>query len=161
MEAFKRDAEGMTKWIEISESRNKRKARFLIHPHSRFMKSWDTVTTLALVFTAAVTPFEVSACPISAFHPMSPTDRAGVCCCRLACRRSHGYRMGPSMPKRMNVFLSLLSCARRAITQVSFIATSQTLSQQYNTLFYIVNRIIDLIFLVDFSTRFVLMVHPT
>jgi potassium voltage-gated channel Eag-related subfamily H protein 7 len=33
---------------------------FLIHPEGGFMQRWDGVTTLALLFTAVVTPFEVA-----------------------------------------------------------------------------------------------------
>ena len=34
------------------------KPRYLLHPESRFMRSWDIFTALALVFTALVTPYE-------------------------------------------------------------------------------------------------------
>ena len=36
-----------------------RQQRCTINPHSKYMSRWDIVTTLALLFTALVTPFEV------------------------------------------------------------------------------------------------------
>ena len=33
---------------------------YIVRPMSRFMSVWDAVTTLALLFTAAITPFEVA-----------------------------------------------------------------------------------------------------
>ena len=43
---------------------------YILHPYSHFMSSWDCVTTLALLFTAAITPFEVAFLP----RPETPSE---------------------------------------------------------------------------------------
>eukprot|EP00908_Phaeocystis_cordata_P025504 Transcript_7956.p1 GENE.Transcript_7956~~Transcript_7956.p1 ORF type:complete len:680 (-),score=124.39 Transcript_7956:256-2295(-) len=43
---------------------------YILRPHSTFMSVWDGITTVALLFTSAITPFEVAFLP----KPNSPDD---------------------------------------------------------------------------------------
>ena len=43
-----------------SQQKIKGRPWYILHPHSTALVMWDTTTSFALLFTAAVTPFEVS-----------------------------------------------------------------------------------------------------
>ena len=47
------------------KKRNEKSARRLVNPDSSFMAVWDVFTTLALAYTALVTPIEVSSCALA------------------------------------------------------------------------------------------------
>jgi hypothetical protein len=53
------DAEAFKEEVRKNRVRIRKMSRSIIHPHSRFLRIWDVVTMLALVFTAFITPFEV------------------------------------------------------------------------------------------------------
>ena len=45
---------------EVSQMRDKLRQGFLLDPNQKFMRQWDVVTMVALLFTATVTPYEVA-----------------------------------------------------------------------------------------------------
>lgn len=58
------------KSVKSTDDNTEKAPWYILLPHSRFMSSWDGVTTLALLFTAAITPVEVAFLP----RPETPSD---------------------------------------------------------------------------------------
>ena len=56
----------------------RRTNRMTLSPHSRYMQRWDVITTVALLFTATVTPFEVGIMEPSTLSQMAVDPLAWI-----------------------------------------------------------------------------------
>ena len=67
------------KQVERIRHQLRRRKRTTLDPHSTFMQRWDSVTTLALLFTASVTPFEVCVLAPMSLEQMLEAELLGGC----------------------------------------------------------------------------------